>query len=130
MTHNFESTYLRLKPDMTGELLPGGAAFWSSLMTGKLGNFHLEHLVTVNGYVKPWPAWEMHPHGDEVICLIEGAIDLRLEKDDHRSEVQLRKAGDFLLVKQGTWHTANPQPSARMLFITAGEGTVNRPVKP
>lgn len=124
---NLESTYLRLRPDATAEPLPVGPDFWPNLMAGKLGDFHHEFLVTTHAFDASWTNWEMHPNGDEIICLITGSVDLTFERDGVKSALQLRNAGDFALVKQGTWHTADPLQATRLLFITAGEGTTHRP---
>jgi mannose-6-phosphate isomerase-like protein (cupin superfamily) len=126
-TQNCASTYLVLKPDAHAIPIPVTASFWPDLMQGKFGNFHNEYLVTLQSYDAKWPSWEIHPHGDEIICLISGSIDLTLDHNGTVSTVSLRKPGDFALVKQGTWHTATPLLPTSMLFITAGEGTQNRP---
>ncbi len=34
--------------------------------------------------------------------------------------------GSFVLVPKGTWHTARTGVESRLLFITAGEGTMHR----
>jgi quercetin dioxygenase-like cupin family protein len=40
--------------------------------------------------------------------------------------VALTKAGGYVLVPKGVWHTAKIEEAAHMLFITAGEGTQMR----
>lgn len=124
------STYLRLRPDARVELLPGGAAFWAEIASGRLGSFHNEYLVTVHDYNGPWPMWEMHPHGDEVVCLLRGALDFILEEPAGPRTVALRQPGQFVLVPCGHWHTARALQPSLLLFITAGEGTQHRPAAP
>ncbi len=41
-------------------------------MTGELGTFHREYLVTSATYSTDWPSWEIHPNGDEIVCLRSG----------------------------------------------------------
>jgi mannose-6-phosphate isomerase-like protein (cupin superfamily) len=125
---NLQSTYLRLRPDSSIEKLPVDASFWPRLMAGELGDFHREYLVTSYTYSSDWPSWEMHPHGDEIVCLISGRIDFIFESaDGQHSTLELAQPGSFAFVPQGTWHTARTTTPTTMLFITAGEGTQNRP---
>lgn len=124
----FQSTCLRLRPDCSIEKLPVDAAFWPRLIGGELGDFHHEYLVTSHDYAADWPNWEMHPNGDEIVALLSGAATLVLEAPDGgRSEVNLTKAGSYVLVPRGTWHTAKTKVPTTMFFITAGEGTRHRP---
>ena len=124
---NLQSTYLRLRPDSI-EKLPVDASFWPRLMAGQLGNFHHEYLVTSYTYSSDWPSWEMHPNGDEIVCLIAGRVDFILEAaDGQHSILELSQPGSFAFVPRGTWHTAKTATPTTMLFITAGEGTQNRP---
>jgi mannose-6-phosphate isomerase-like protein (cupin superfamily) len=97
------------------------------MASGQLGSFHHEYLVTTHTYTEKWPIWEMHPHGDEVVLLISGAVDVLLEEAAGARIVSLRAPGDCVLVPQGAWHTATPLGLSTLLFITAGEGTQHRP---
>ncbi len=125
---NLQSTYLRLRPDCAIERLPADASFWPRLMAGELGDFHHEYLVTSYHYSSDWASWEMHPHGDEIVCLIAGRIDFILEASDgQRRTLELSQPGSFALVPRGTWHTAKTAVPTTLLFITAGEGTQHRP---
>jgi len=126
---HLQSTYLRLRPDSSIERLPVDEQFWPRLMGGELGDFHHEYLVTSHGFDADWTSWEMHPNGDEIVALISGEATLILEAaDGTRSEVSLTRPGSYALVPRGTWHTAKVGKPATMFFITAGEGTRNRPV--
>lgn len=126
---NIESTYLRLRPDCSVEQLPVNATFWPRLMAGELGSFHHEYLVTSYTFNNDWPSWEIHPNGDEIVLLISGRAVMVLEAADgsHR-QVILDSPGSFAFVPRETWHTAKIDRESVMLFITAGEGTRNRPV--
>jgi mannose-6-phosphate isomerase-like protein (cupin superfamily) len=101
--------------------------FWQRLTSGQLGDFHNEFLVASSSFETDWPMWEMHPHGDEVVCLLSGSATLLLEKVDGTEEIALNTNGAYVLVPKGTWHTAKTQGPCRMLFITPGEGTQHRP---
>lgn len=79
-------------------------------------------------YDSDWPGWERHPAGEEFVCLLEGAVELHLEKDGVHDTVVLDQPGAYVLVPTNTWHTAKVRKPARMIFVTPGEGTQNRPV--
>ena len=66
---NLATTYLRLRPDNSAEPLPVNAEFWPKLMSGQLGTFHRESLVLMISFDSPWNNWEMHPNGDEIVCV-------------------------------------------------------------
>jgi quercetin dioxygenase-like cupin family protein len=124
---NLATTYLRVRGDASIEPLPVNAEFWPKLMSGALGTFHHEYLVTTFAYDTDWPNWEMHPNGDEVVLLLEGRVTFVLERDGSEARLDLAEAGAYVLVQRGTWHTAKTSTHCRMLFITAGEGTQHRP---
>ena len=125
---NLSSTYLRIRGADAGiEPLPTGSDFWPRLMSGALGTFHNEFLVTTLSYDKPWPSWERHPNGDELVLLLEGRATFVLESDGGERTVELAESGDYVLVPRGTWHTSRGRTACRLLFVTAGEGTEIRP---
>jgi mannose-6-phosphate isomerase-like protein (cupin superfamily) len=120
---NIATTHLRLRPDGSAEKLPVGPDFWPNLISGKLGDFHNEYLVTTSSFDQNWSNWEVHPNGDEIVVLMSGAVDFILETAEGERTVEVRQPGDYAFVPRGVWHTANPLQPATMLFITAGEGT-------
>jgi quercetin dioxygenase-like cupin family protein len=121
------STFLRLRPDVSIEQLDGGETFWPRLMQGELGDFRNEYLVTTFSCDSDWQGWEMHPNGDEIVCLLSGEATFLLETADGLRELKLSRGGDYAFVPRGTWHTAKTGVPTTMLFITAGEGTQHRP---
>lgn len=125
---DLSTTYLKLRPDSAIDLLPA-EGFWSRLMSGELGDFHNEYLVTMSVFAAAWDSWEVHPNGDEIVFLISGHVTLTQEKDGVRSKVELKTPGEFALNPRGAWHTADVHEKSVMLFITAGEGTLTRPVE-
>jgi mannose-6-phosphate isomerase-like protein (cupin superfamily) len=124
--YNLSSTYLRLRSDVTIEALTGDATFWPRLMSGQLGTFHNEYLMTTFDYGQDWTHWEMHPNGDELVCLLSGAAVMVFEQGGQPQPIPLAQPGEFVLVPKGTWHTAKISSACRMLFVTAGEGTQMR----
>lgn len=123
---NIESTFLRLRSDASIEPLPVDDTFWQRLGRGELGTFRNEYLVSLHEFDTDWSVWEKHPHGDEIVCLLSGAVTLVLERQAGPEYTELSEAGAFVLVPKGTWHTAMVRAPSRMLFITAGEGTESR----
>ncbi len=126
-TYDLSSTYLRLRPDSSIEKLPVDG-FWPRLMRGELGDFQHEYLVTTAAYSADWPGWEMHPNGDEIVCLLAGRATLIIEgPDGGRSDNELTQPGNFAFIPRGCWHTARVAAASRFFSITAGEGTQHRP---
>lgn len=125
---NLSSTYVRLRSDALVEPLPVDETFWQGLVEGKFGSFHNEYLVTVHTFSEDWDVWEVHPNGDEVVCLISGSVTFIIETDGEHSTVALDEAGSYVIVPKSAWHTAKVNAISQVLFITAGEGTQHRKV--
>ena len=84
-------------------------------------------LVSQYTFSESWSAWEMHPHGAEVVICTHGAMVLTQEfADGSRIEVALA-TGEYAINPPGVWHTADVAEQATAIFITAGEGTQHRP---
>ncbi len=96
----------------------------------RYGEFKNHLLVSSYLIAEDWPTWEMHPHGDETVCLLSGSVEFLLRTGDGESRVSLNIPGTFVIVPAGTWHTAKVCTLARMMFITPGEGTENRESPP
>jgi mannose-6-phosphate isomerase-like protein (cupin superfamily) len=124
---DFSSTFLRMRADASTGPLTVDKTFWQRLTSGQLGNFHNELLIACSTFETDWPMWEMHPNGDEVVCLLSGSATFLLEQAHGTQEITLNMNGTYVVVPRGTWHTAKTQGPCRMLFITPGEGTQHRP---
>ena len=70
---------------------------------------------------------EVHPDGDELLYLLDGALTLRLECPDGDVDVELR-AGDAVVVPRGVWHKLTLQEPGRLLHITPGPNGEARPL--
>ena len=84
-------------------------------------------LVSCHTFDTDWSSWEMHPAGDEVVCLLSGEAKMALDMGGNEEIVHLRKAGDYVIAPKGTWHTGRTTGAATMLFITPGADTQHRP---
>lgn len=90
-------------------------------------NFRGHILIMTFAFEEPWPTWEIHPHGDELIYLLEGDTDFLLHYANGDVTVRVNEPGSYVVVPKNTWHTARPHQPTRMLFVTPGEGTLNQP---
>lgn len=84
-------------------------------------------LVSYHQFAKDWDSWEKHPYGDEIVILLSGHMTFVLEMEQGDRTVELRVAGDYVVVPRDTWHTARAHDSSCMMFVTPGEGTEHRP---
>ena len=83
-------------------------------------------LVTIHTFSEPWESWEAHPHGEELVLCVDGAITLLQEVDGEVRHTTIGP-GEVAINPRGVWHTADVGGTATVVFITAGMGTLNRP---
>ena len=108
------------QPPFTGEMS------WYEGYGGRHGEDGIEgRLVSQHTFSADWDVWEMHPHGDELVYLLEGDTDFLLHMPDGVKTVRVSEPGSYVLVPKGVWHTGRPHAPTRMLFVTPGEGTMN-----
>ena len=119
-------TFVALDDACGARPLPVTPDFWDALQTGRLGSF--SRMVSYYAFNQNWTTWEKHPAGEEFVCLVEGDVDLVLEQNGSETIVAMNQPGSFILVPKDTWHTARVRKPSKMLFITPGEGTENKPV--
>jgi mannose-6-phosphate isomerase-like protein (cupin superfamily) len=71
--------------------------------------------------------WERHPHGDELVHILDGATTLTIMTDDGPRSFEMQK-GMLIVVPQGHWHrfhapeqvtvlTATPQPTDHTVAV-------------
>ena len=84
-------------------------------------------LVSLFRFEEPWTSWEMHPAGDEVVCVVQGHMTLHQELTDGSKQSWELGPGEYAVNPPGAWHTADADGPVVALFITAGEGTTHRP---
>ena len=101
--------------------------FWPDLASGKFADLGPGRLVSFYEFEGDWDSWEIHPAGEELVCLFSGSADLILEQPDGNVAVELWGPGAFAVVPRGTWHTVRAHERSKALFVTAGEGTEQRP---
>lgn len=103
--------------------------FWPDVLAGRrqLGRW----LLGANHRSEDTTSWDLHPHGECIATLLTGAIDIVLEADSHGSEttVELREPGASVVIPRGVWHRQVVHTPSDLLFLTAGQGTKQRPVQ-
>ena len=87
---------------------------------------HDGRLVSMHTFSQSWDAWEMHPHGAEVVVCTVGCITLVQEIDGQTQRTKLNP-GEYVINEPGVWHTADVDSQATALFITSGAVTEHRP---
>lgn len=123
---NITSTYVVLENNGDATPIAVSDRFFEDLES-KFGDFKEKKLISHFTFDQDWKTWEMHPAGEEFVCLLSGQVDLILEQGGIENKVQLSTSGSYVLVPRGVWHTAKVHTPSSMLFITPGEATQNRP---
>jgi quercetin dioxygenase-like cupin family protein len=67
--------------------------------------------------------WERHPDADELLHLLEGAVDVTVLTDDGPVVAHV-PAGSVFVVPRGLWHRQSARPGTALLFVT-GETEVS-----
>jgi catechol 2,3-dioxygenase-like lactoylglutathione lyase family enzyme/quercetin dioxygenase-like cupin family protein len=124
-----EHTFAVYDPQGRATPIEYAADFWQRLQR-RYGDFAGRTLVSSFAFDSDWPNWEIHPHGDELVCALRGDFDLVLDEPQGLRRVRLAQSGDFAIVPRGTWHTARVHAPSAALFITPGQGTMNHAVDP
>jgi mannose-6-phosphate isomerase-like protein (cupin superfamily) len=125
--HSIDSDFVVLSPDKRATIETADAGLYERLDTD-YGGFSGHELIACHTFDEDWPTWEIHPHGDEIVILLSGDTTLVLQQDHGEHRVRLSEPGAYVIVPRNTWHTARTSATTKMLFITPGEGTENRPV--
>jgi quercetin dioxygenase-like cupin family protein len=69
---------------------------------------------------------EMHPDGDEFVCVLVGSVSVMI---DSASKPITLGPGEACLIPQGEWHRIHLLEPTRLLHITPGPGGEHRPVR-
>ena len=126
ISFNLDNTFVALDDQCGARPLRVTGDFWNDLVNGRLGEF--SRMVALFYYDKDWSTWEKHPAGEEIVFLLEGSVTLRLELENEVQELHLNESGQYAIIPSDTWHTALINSPSKMIFITPGEGTENRPL--
>ena len=120
------STFVVLDGALAATPVPVTPTLYPEL-DARFGGFAGCLLVSEYTFTEDWPTWERHPAGDEILVLLAGAAELRLWRAGREEAVLFATPGTAFVVPRDTWHTAKVAGPCRILFLTPGEGTENRP---
>ena len=120
-----DSDFIVLSPDKRASIEKADKGLYERL-DQRYNNFAGYELVACHEFESDWPGWEIHPHGDEIVMLLSGAVTFVLEREDGEERIALSGQGQYLIVPKGVWHTAEVTEKAKVLFVTPGEGTQHR----
>lgn len=121
---HFSETVAVCRPDQHCDLVPLTPDLYQ-ILDDRYEQFRGHSLVALHNFSKDWPTWEIHPNGDELVCLMSGEAEFLLKTATGIESVVLSSPGSYVLVPKNTWHTARVAQAASCLFITPGEGTRN-----
>lgn len=125
LTGAMEETFVVLSPEKLAAVEPADETLYARL-DRDYDNFKGHELISCYEFSKDWPSWEVHPNGDEIVVLLAGQATFLLELDSGETSVSLDKTGSYVVVPKGVWHTAKVSETAKLLFITPGEGTQHK----
>jgi len=123
MGFDLENTYLAL--DGKGGVIPMPVTddFWMRIDDSPAATRSMMAIYLVEA---DWPQWEMHPHGEEVLVLLDGRLDMQMDDGAAQYTAEMH-AGTTLIVPAGTWHRALVRAPGKLLGFTYGPGTEHRP---
>lgn len=125
---DIRSIFLHVRDGDRTDAIPVTETFWQELAGGAYPQLEQGRLMSAFTFAEPWPVWERHPAGEEVVMLLSGRAELLLEEAGGARSLVLDTAGAFVLVPRGVWHTARTTVATTLLFLTPGAGTEHRPV--
>ncbi|MGH8995007.1 MAG: cupin domain-containing protein [Acidimicrobiales bacterium] len=108
------------------EQFDGEAAWYERYAARNAADGVEGRLVTMHTFSAPWPSWEVHPNGEELVLCLTGDLTLYQEIGGEVRQATIR-TGEAIINPPGVWHTADVAGTVMALFITAGMGTENRP---
>lgn len=119
-------TYVHLADGPDATIVPVADDFWQTMAART--ELHEGRLVAAYRFATAadWDHWERHPAGDEIVCLLSGALDVGLDEDGGRRTLELR-GRSIGVIPRGAWHVGVVREPCEALFITRGKGTEHRP---
>lgn len=120
-------TYVHLLEGGGAAPVPVDGTFWPELTTGRRPSLLAGRLTMAFDFDDDWSSWERHPAGDELLVLLSGRVTVRWEVEDGERHAVLSEPASYVCIPAGVWHTADVSEPSRMVFITPGRGTENRP---
>ena len=113
-------TFVNLDPGGSVTAIKVDKSFWAGLRKRRIEG----HLAGVVPMYRDF-SWEMHPDGDELLCVVSGAIAVVLEQGG-TEEVAEVVAGRAFVVPRGVWHRVLVREPGKLVFCTPGPRTEHR----
>jgi len=126
MNRDLACTFVVVQPDHSAVPVAVTPTIFEEL-DRRFEEFKGRILVSSFAFDADWSSWEIHPAGDEIVCLLSGEATMILDRGGSEETVHLSEPGSFVIVPRDTWHTARTSTPTRMLFVTPGQGTRNKP---
>jgi len=126
---DIRSSFVVVNEDLLADVVSVTDTIWSDL-DEKFGDIAGHSLIASFSFDDDRLTSEVHPEGDEFVCLRSGDADMILDTDKREQNVRMNTPGSFVIVPKGTWHTATAHAPTSMLFVTLGQGTGNREQPP
>lgn len=104
-----------------------GMEWYEDYVRRNAGDLDEGRLVSLYRFEESWTSWEMHPAGDEVVCVVQGRLTLHQQLPDGSEQSIDLGPGEYAINGPGVWHTADADEPVVAFFITAGKGTEHRP---
>jgi quercetin dioxygenase-like cupin family protein len=104
-----------------------GTEWYVGYVERHAGDMEEGRLVSLFRFEESWDSWEMHPAGDEVVCVVQGHMMLHQELSDGSRQSHELGPGEYAINPPGAWHTADADGPVVALFITVGKDTTHRP---
>ena len=127
MKSDLSTDYIHFKQGSRAKTIRAGADFWEKLSSGLHPELDSGRLMIEFSFDAPWETWERHPHGEELVLLLEGHATLICQLHNEIVSYRLAAPGEYVLVPKDTWHTADTDVQTRMLFLTPGKDTDHKP---
>jgi mannose-6-phosphate isomerase-like protein (cupin superfamily) len=140
MAQSFDSafdpvrTYAFLNDGGAAARIEATESFWRELMSGAPHSEEAKLVAGGDGWLlsaydmtASMTTWEMHPAGDEILCVLSGALEAVVQDKGGERVVSL-PAGSACCVPKGAWHRLVVRTPGRLLAMTYGKGTEHRPM--
>jgi mannose-6-phosphate isomerase-like protein (cupin superfamily) len=110
-----------LSPDAVRQMVRVDLATATEEPESPIGQFDFHGCICGIGSFVGRPPWELHTAGDELLHVLDGESDLTILSEAGTSARKLR-AGDLVIVPQGSWHSNDAPDGVTMLYLTPSEG--------
>ena len=72
---DIQKSFVVVNESLLADVMPVTETFWSDL-DAKYGDFAGHSLIASFSFDDDWPTWEIHPEGDEFVCLLSEDADV------------------------------------------------------